>query len=763
MVFDFKMIRNFYSELKYKIDKIRSIINRPMTFSEKILYTHLTKQKEKSNISFSFNKNSYINFYPDRVAMQDATAQMTLLQFMQTNKVKTEIPTTIHCDHLIYANEGASIDLKNSLKINKEIYDFLKIASYKYGIDFWEPGSGIIHQIVLENYAFPGGMMIGTDSHTPNAGGLGMLAIGVGGSDAAEVMSGYSFELKFPKLIGVLLEGKISGWVSPKDIILKLSGMIGVMGASNSIIEYFGDGTKNIPCTGKATICNMGAELGASSSLFPYDYCMKEYLLFNNRKEIVSIIDGIKDCFQSDIEVYNNPYHYYDKVIKIDLSTLEPHINGPFTPDKSTSISNMKKEAKINNWPTNLEVGLIGSCTNSSCEDLLKSVNIIKQAINKKLKIKSEYLITPGSNKVYYFLKKNGYLDLFKKIGAKVFANACGPCIGQWKRTNKNNNNKKNTIIHSFNRNFSSRNDGNPNTHAFIASPEIVTAMVFSGNIDFNPITDNIKNELGEYVKFEEPKKNKDIFNEKEISNDVKKSFYKHTSKNSKPYNISIIIKNNSDRLQFLSPFSSWNGKNLLNIRLLIKVKGKCTTDHISMAGPWLKYRGHLENISENLLIKAINYFNNKENKIKNVFTDKYGTVPNIAKFYKSKNIFTLIVGEDNYGEGSSREHAAMEPRFLGVRVVLVKSFSRIHETNLKKQGILALTFSNPHDYYKIDENDIFNFYIKDNFFPGKNIKIDIIHSDKKIDKILAKHSYNKKQIQWFKYGSSLNFIRNCI
>ncbi|WP_185873303.1 aconitate hydratase [Blattabacterium cuenoti] len=754
MIFNFEKIQKFYSEFKYKIDKVKSIINRPMTYSEKILYAHIDIKKinELKELE-SYNKKyfSYLNFYPDHLAMQDATAQMAILQFMQTKKNKVFIPTTIHCDHLIYARYGKIKDLKNSKKENKEIYDFLKSASNKYKIGFWKPGSGIIHQVILENYAFPGGIIVGTDSHTPNSGGLGMLGIGIGGAEASEIMSGYFLELKVPKLIGVILSGKISGWASPKDIILKLSGKIGVTGGHNSIIEYLGDGTKNISCTGKATICNMGAELGATSSLFPYDFNMKNYLINNDREYISNIIDdnNINNYLKSDIEVYDNPNNFYDKVIKIDLSTLEPHINGPFTPDKSTPISKMKKEYKKNNWPNKIEVGLVGSCTNSSIEDLLKVINIIRQAKKKKLKIKSEYLVSPGSNKIYYLLEKNGLINSFKEFGAKIFDNACGPCIGQWKREGINNN--KNTIVHSFNRNFSSRNDGNPKTHAFIASPEIVTSLVLSGRIDFDPRKDSLINEVGEKVKLEEPK----IINIKKSKFSLKELGYEHPNNE----NTSIKINKNSKRLQFLSPYPSYDIKNFLNIRLLIKVKGKCTTDHISTAGSWLKYRGHIENISNNLLIKAINYFNNKINNIKNVITGNYDTVPSTAKFYKTNNIKSIIIGEENYGEGSSREHAAMEPRYFGVCVVLVKSFSRIHEINLKKQGILALTFLNSYDYYKIQEEDIFNINIKD-IFPNKYIIIDIIQKNNEKYRILAKHSYNEKQIQWFKHGSSLNFIK---
>ncbi|WP_185855513.1 aconitate hydratase [Blattabacterium cuenoti] len=756
MIFDFNIIKKLYYNFEYRINKIRSYIHYPMTYSEKILYSHLFKISALGLYNLSNRKSGrnryYMDFVPDRIAMQDATAQMSLLQFMQTKKTKSVIPSTIHCDHLIYAENGNDIDLLNSIKVNKEIYDFLKSASNKYGIGFWGPGSGIIHQVILENYAFPGGMIIGTDSHTPNAGGLGMLAIGIGGSDAAEVMSGHFFELKLPKIIGVNLKGKMSGWTTPKDVILKLSGILGVMGGNNSIIEYFGEGANSIPCTGKSTICNMGAEVGATTSLFPYDVQMKNYLDNNGRKEISIMSDNIKNSLRADPEIYENPQDYYDKVITIDLSKLEPYINGPFSPDKAIPISKVKEKFIKYGWPTKIEVGLIGSCTNSSYEDLSKSISIIIQAKKKKLKINSEYLITPGSKKVLYLLQKKGIFSNFLDVGGKILSNACGPCIGQWNR--KMNINKKNTIIHSFNRNFSARNDGNPKTHAFIASPEIVTALVFSGNITFDPRKDSLKNEEGKYVKFDPPNLIK--FPNIENIEPIKLGYY-YPSKIEKK--LSVIINKKSERLQILKSFSPWNEKDLYNAILLIKVKGKCTTDHISMAGPWLRYRGHLEKISENLLIRAVNAFNEKTNNIKNVITGHYDTVYKIAKFYKSKNKHTVIVGENNYGEGSSREHAAMEPRFLGVCVVLVKSFSRIHETNLKKQGILALTFVNPSDYDKIQEEDFFNFYIKD-IHPNKNIIVDIIHKNEKKEKITVKHSYSERQIKWFKAGSSLNYIK---
>ncbi|WP_185868509.1 aconitate hydratase [Blattabacterium cuenoti] len=757
MIFDFHIVKKFYSKFEFLIRKVRSFIHSPMTYSEKILYSHLfdiniLKNKKKHSIKKS---SCYMDFLPDRIALQDATAQMTILQFMQTEKRKTIVPTTIHCDHLISAKYGNNRDLSFSIKQNKEIYNFLQLSSKKYGIGFWNPGSGIIHQVILENYAFPGGMMIGTDSHTPNAGGLGMLAIGVGGSDAAEVMSGYFLELKIPKIIGVHLKGKLSGWVSPKDVILKLSGMMGVMGGKNAIIEYFGEGTKSIHCTGKATICNMGAEIGATASIFPYDINMKNYLDNHGRRKISVMSENIKYSLIADKEVYLNPSHYYHKVIEIDLSNLEPHINGPFTPDKSTPISKMKEEYKKYKWPRKISVGLIGSCTNSSYEDLSRAISIIIQAKKKKLKIKSKYLISPGSKRVLFLLKKKGILHYFDCIGGKILSNACGPCIGQWDRTD-NIKKVKNTIIHSFNRNFSSRNDGNPKTYAFIASPEIVTALVLSGDITFDPRKDLIINENGESVKLEEPK-----YEEFDSSLQINPKKLGYLMKDDLDDNekINVLVKENSERLQLLKPFNPWNGKNFLHVRLLIKVQGKCTTDHISMAGPWLKYRGNLSKISENLLIGSLNSFNGEKNKIKNIITNCYDSVYNVAKFYKNRKISTVIIGEENYGEGSSREHAAMEPRFLGVCVVLVKSFARIHENNLKKQGILALTFSEYDDYEKIQENDIFNFYIK-NIIPDKDIKVDIIHFNGCKDHIIVKHSYNRRQIEWFKAGSSLNFIK---
>ncbi|WP_185882420.1 aconitate hydratase [Blattabacterium cuenoti] len=755
MICDFNMIKNFYSQFEVKINEIKEKIQTPMTYSEKILYSHL--YDVKNNI---IKHNSYLKLIPNRLAMQDATAQMALLQFMQTNKEHTELLTTIHCDHLIQAQYGYSHDVINSEIKNKEIYNFLKSASAKYGIEFWPPGYGIIHQVILENYAFPAGLILGTDSHTPNAGGLGMLAIGIGGADAVEVMYGIPFKLKKPKIIGVHISGKLSGWASPKDVILKLSGIIGVSGATGSIIEYFGKGAETLSCTGKATICNMGAEIGATASIFPYDDTMEDYLYKSGRTKISEILHPIKNLFQSDIQVYENPIKYYDQVINMNLSMIEPHINGPFTPDRSIPISNMKKEVFKHHWPIKIEVGLIGSCTNSSYEDFSKAISIIKQAKKTKLKLSSEYLITPGSNIIYYLMKNNGWLSIFKSIGAKIFSSSCGPCIGQWSRNN--NNNIKNTIIHSFNRNFSSRNDGNPNTHAFIASPEIVTALVFSGNLTFNPKEDSIKNENGINIKLDIPKYSDLPIFFKNKKEKLKLFGYKFLYQQNNPKNnISININPKSERLQRLSSFSFWNQKDLLNLRLLMKIKGKCTTDHISMAGPWLKYRGHLKNISNNLLIGAINSFNNKNNNIKNVITKSYGTVADVAKYYKIVNIGTVIVGEENYGEGSSREHAAMEPRYLGIRVVLVKSFARIHEMNLKKQGILALTFLKLSDYDKIYEDDVLNFFISNyNFQNGKNIKVRLVHNNGLVDNITVKHSYNEEEIKWFEYGSYLNFIQ---
>ena len=686
--------------------------------------------------------------------MQDATAQMALLQFMVAGKDKVAVPSTVHADHLIQAKVESSEDLKNALDSNSEVYKFLSSVSNKYGIGFWKPGAGIIHQVILENYAFPGGMMIGTDSHTVNAGGLGMIAIGVGGADAVDVMVGMPWELKLPRLIGVKLTGKLNGWTSSKDIILKLAGILTVKGGTGCIVEYFGEGAKKISCTGKGTICNMGAEIGATTSTFGYDESMAKYLSATGRSEVASLADQYKKNLTGDPETYDNPKKYFDQVITIDLDTLEPYLNGPFTPDKATPVSKMKEEAAKNNWPTKVEVGLIGSCTNSSYEDISRASSIAKQAIDKNLKSKSQYTITPGSEQVRYTIERDGLIDIFDKIGANVFANACGPCIGQWSRSGSEKQ-ERNTIVHSFNRNFAKRADGNPNTYAFVASPEIVTALALSGDLTFNPLKDPLINENGEEVYLEPPvgyELPPNGFGVDDLG-------FQAPLKNGKE--IEVEINNNSERLQALAPFDKWNCKDELNLSLLIKVKGKCTTDHISMAGPWLKYRGHLDNISNNLLIGATNIFNNSVNSIKNKLSGVYGTIPDTARFYKDNNIDTIIIGEENYGEGSSREHAAMEPRHMGVRVVLVKSFARIHETNLKKQGILALTFSDKNDYNKIFEDDIFTISGLKSFALGTNINIKITHIDGSFDMIEAMHTYNMNQIKWFRAGSSLNLISN--
>ena len=695
----------------------------------------------------------YVEFSPDRVAMQDATAQMALLQFIMAGKNKVAVPTTVHADHLIQAKVGSFYDLKSALDINSEVYDFLSSVSNKYDIGFWKPGAGIIHQVILENYAFPGGMMIGTDSHTVNAGGLGMIAIGVGGADAVDVMVGMPWELKFPKLIGIELQGKLNGWTSPKDVILKIAGILTVKGGTGCILEYFGDGAINLSCTGKGTICNMGAEIGATTSIFGYDKSMERYLNITGRKEVSSLANNSKEHLNGDLNVYKNPEKYFDQVIKIDLDTLEPHLNGPFTPDKATPISQMKEEAEKNDWPTKIEVGLIGSCTNSSYEDISRASSIAKQAIEKKLKPKSKYTITPGSEQVRFTIERDGLIDIFNKIGANVFANACGPCIGQWARQDSEKQ-KKNTIVHSFNRNFSKRADGNPNTYAFVGSPEMVTALVLSGDLRFNPMKDELVNENGEKVKLDPPVGLELPPNGFGVEN---LGYQKPISDGSK---IEVVINPKSERLQQLDPFESWDGKDITDLKLLIKAKGKCTTDHISMAGPWLKYRGHLENISNNLLLGATNAFNDKVNNVKNQITNKYDSTPEVANFYRKNNVSSIIVGDENYGEGSSREHAAMEPRFMGVKAVLVKSFARIHETNLKKQGILALTFKNKMDYDKIAEDATFNIINLNKFSPGNILKIEMVICDIKTI-IETCHTYNDNQIEWFKAGSSLNLISN--
>ena len=746
-MFDLKLVEKFYNNIDSKIKHIRDKINKPLTLSEKILYLHSSLDVE------DFKRGiDYVEFNPDRVAMQDATAQMALLQFMMANKEQVAVPSTVHADHLIQAKSNSADDLTTALDINSEVYDFLSSVSSKYGIGFWKPGAGIIHQVILENYAFPGGMMIGTDSHTVNAGGLGMIAIGVGGADAVDVMVGMPWELKFPKIIGVELKGKLNGWASAKDVILKLAGILTVKGGTGHIIEYFGEGAINLSCTGKGTICNMGAEVGATTSTFGYDHSMRNYLKSTGRKAVSDLADKFAHHLTGDPQVYNDPQKYFDQVITIDLDKLEPYINGPFTPDKATPISKMSEEIIKNNWPREVKVGLIGSCTNSSYEDISRSSSIAKQAIDKKLSVKSKFTITPGSELVRYTIEKDGLINIFNNIGANVFANACGPCIGQWAREGVENEDE-NTIVHSFNRNFAKRADGNPKTHAFVASPEIVTALALSGDLSFNPITDYLINEQGEKIKLDEPKG----FELPPNGFDVKDQGFQDFDMSKK--NININVDSKSERLQLLSPFNKWDGDDLINLTLLIKAKGKCTTDHISMAGPWLKYRGHLDNISNNLLLGATNYFNNKVNLVKNQITNEYTETPDVARYYKNNNICSIIIGDENYGEGSSREHAAMEPRFMNIRVVIVKSFARIHETNLKKQGILALTFSNKDDYNKILEDDKINILGLKEFEPGNKLNCEIVHINGTKDKILLSHTYNHNQIDWFKAGSALNLI----
>jgi len=749
MIFDIEVIKHLYSNLDERINKAKQLINKPLSLTEKILYSHL----KEINIEKPFERGtSYVDFMPDRVAMQDATAQMALLQFMQAGKAKVEVPSTVHCDHLVQGKAGAVLDLEIAIDTNKEVYDFLASVSQKYGIGFWKPGAGIIHQVVLENYAFPGGMMIGTDSHTVNAGGLGMVAIGVGGADAVDVMAGMPWELKFPKLIGIKLTGKLSGWTSAKDVILKVAGILTVKGGTGCIVEYFGEGAKSISCTGKATICNMGAEIGATTSLFGYDKKMAEYLEQTGRAEIVQLAENVKNHLTGDPEVYENPDKYFDQVIEINLSELEPHINGPFSPDKAWSISEFGDAIKQIGAPAKLEVGLIGSCTNSSYEDITRAASVAQQAIDKKLKVQSEYIVTPGSELIRYTIERDGLLKTFKNIGGVVLANACGPCIGQWARHNSDKQ-EKNSIITSFNRNFAKRNDGNPNTYAFVASPEIVTALAIAGDLSFNPLTDTLFNDKNEKVKLDEPAG----FEFPKEGFDVEDAGYIAPIDNS---NVEVKVNSESKRLQLLTAFEPWNGKNLLGLKLLIKAKGKCTTDHISMAGPWLRFRGHLDNISNNLLIGAINFFNDQTNSVNNQLNGELGSVPDTARYYKKNNISTIVVGDENYGEGSSREHAAMEPRHLGVKVVLVRSFARIHETNLKKQGMLALTFSNPDDYNKILEDDTFDIIGLDSFKSGTKINIVLHHSNGTKDTIETNHTFNENQIEWFKAGSALNKIR---
>jgi aconitate hydratase len=750
MAFDINMIRDFYQTYPQKVVKTRELLGHPLTLTEKILYAHLWDSQ--SNQVFE-RGNSYVDFAPDRVAMQDATAQMALLQFMQAGKPEVAVPSTVHCDHLIQARVGASKDLQEAINKSNEVFNFLSSVSDKYGIGFWKPGSGIIHQVVIENYAFPGGMMIGTDSHTVNAGGLGMVAIGVGGADAVDVMAGMSWELKFPKLIGIRLTGKMSGWTAPKDVILKVAGILTVKGGTGAIVEYFGDGAESMSCTGKGTICNMGAEVGATTSTFGYDESMDRYLRATGRGDVADLANGVKTDLKADPEVYANPEQYFDEVIDIDLSTLEPHINGPFSPDIATPISQMRATAEANGWPTNIEVGLIGSCTNSSYEDMTRAASIARQAAEKGLDVKSEYTVTPGSEQVRFTAERDGLLKDFESIGGKVFANACGPCIGQWARAGAENQ-EKNTIIHSFNRNFSKRADGNPNTHAFVASPEIVTALAIAGDLGFNPLTDALINQQGESVKLDEPSGLEMPVKGYAVED---AGFQAPSADGS---SIVVSVKTGSERLELLQSFTPWDGDNLMGMRLLIKAEGKCTTDHISMAGPWLRYRGHLDNISNNTLTGAMNAFNGKANSVKNQLNGSYGEVPAVQRAYKAEGIPTIVVGDHNYGEGSSREHAAMQPRHLGVSVVLVKSFARIHETNLKKQGMLGVTFVQEADYDKFQEDDVIDLIDLKDFTPGKQLTMRLTHVDGSQDQILVNHSYNAQQITWFKAGSALNTIR---
>ena len=749
MAFDIEMIKKVYENMPGRVDKAREIVGRPLTLTEKILYNHLWD----GNPTQAFGRGiDYVDFAPDRVACQDATAQMALLQFMHAGKSKVAVPTTVHCDHLIQAKVDAATDLARAKTQSNEVFDFLSSVSNKYGIGFWKPGAGIIHQVVLENYAFPGGMMIGTDSHTVNAGGLGMVAIGVGGADAVDVMSGMAWELKFPKLIGVKLTGKLSGWTAPKDVILKVAGILTVKGGTGAIVEYFGEGAISMSCTGKGTICNMGAEIGATTSTFGYDASMGRYLRSTNRADVADAADKIASYLTGDPEVYANPEQYFDQVIEINLSELEPHLNGPFTPDLATPISKMKEEAIKNNWPLQIQVGLIGSCTNSSYEDISRAASLARQVADKNLKTKAEFTITPGSEVVRSTIERDGFIDTFHKIGATVFANACGPCIGMWDREGAEKE-ERNTIVHSFNRNFSKRADGNPNTLAFVGSPELVTAMAIAGDLSFNPLTDKLINEDGEEVMLDAP-----------TGDELPaKGFYAEDPGFQAPAadgsGVQVVVNPASERLQLLAPFDAWDGKNITGAKLLIKAFGKCTTDHISMAGPWLRFRGHLDNISNNMLIGAVNAYNQKTNSVKNQLTGQYDAVPAVARAYKAAGVPSIVVGDHNYGEGSSREHAAMEPRFLGVKAVLVKSFARIHETNLKKQGLLGLTFANEADYDKIQEDDTINFLDLTEFAPGKPLTLEFVHANGSKDIILANHTYNAGQIGWFVAGSALNLI----
>ena len=749
MAFDIEMIKKVYDRMPERVDKARSIVGRPLTLAEKILYAHLWEGTPTQ--AFARGKD-YVDFAPDRIACQDATAQMALLQFMHAGKSKVAVPTTVHCDHLIQAKEGAEKDLKVATEQSKEVFDFLSSVSNKYGIGFWKPGAGIIHQIVLENYAFPGGMMIGTDSHTVNAGGLGMIAIGVGGADAVDVMAGMAWELKFPKLIGVKLTGKLNGWTAPKDVILKVADILTVKGGTGAIVEYFGEGAQSLSCTGKGTICNMGAEIGATTSTFGYDESMRRYLKATGREDVVAAADKVAAYLTADPEVYAEPEKYFDQLIEINLSELEPYINGPFTPDRGTPVSKMKEVARANDWPLKVEWGLIGSCTNSSYEDLSRAVSVIKQAIELGVTPKASFGINPGSEQIRYTIERDGIIDTFKQLNTKVFTNACGPCIGQWDREGAEKQ-EKNTIVHSFNRNFSKRADGNPNTHAFVTSPEMVAMLAIAGRLDFNPLTDTLINDKGEEVRFKPP------YGEELPTKGfaVDDPGYQAPAKDGS--NVEVVVSPTSNRLQLLAPFAPWDGKNITGAKLLIKAQGKCTTDHISMAGPWLRFRGHLDNISNNMLIGAVNAFNGKTNSVKNQLTGAYDEVPKVQRAYKAAGVPSIVVGDQNYGEGSSREHAAMEPRHLGVKAVLVKSFARIHETNLKKQGMLALTFANEADYDKIQEDDTINFLDLTDFAPNKPLHLEFVHKDGSKDVITCNHTYNASQIEWFKAGSALNLI----
>ncbi len=750
MAFDYDVIQRCYARMAERLPAARKVAGRALTLSEKILYAHLYGGLPPVAC---VRGQSYVDFAPDRVAMQDATAQMALLQFMQAGKANVAVPTTVHCDHLILARVGAKKDLLDALTSNKEVFDFLASVSNKYGIGFYRPGAGIIHQVVLENYAFPGGMMIGTDSHTPNAGGLGMVAIGVGGADAVDVMAGMAWELRFPKLIGIKLTGKLGGWTSSKDVILKVAGILTVDGGTGAIIEYFGEGADNISCTGKGTICNMGAEVGATASIFPYDAHMAAYLEATGRADVATAANAVAKHLRADSEVYAEPAKYYDQVIEIDLSALEPHINGPFTPDLAWPLSKFAQAVKEKGWPRQFRAGLIGSCTNSSYEDLDRAASVARQAVGKKLKTKSHFIITPGSEQVRYTVERDGQLAAFEAIGGVVLANACGPCIGQWKREGADAT-QPNSIVTSFNRNFAKRNDGNPMTHAFVTSPEIVTAMVLAGDLTFNPMTDTLTNDDGEKVRLDPP-----VGHELPPKGfDVEDAGYQAPAADGA--GIEVTIDPNSERLQRLDPFPAWEGADLRGLKLLIKIKGKCTTDHISMAGPWLRFRGHLDRISDNCFIGAVNAFNDQTNRVKSQITGEYGPVPATQRAYKKVGIGTIVVGDENYGEGSSREHAAMEPRHLGVRVILVKSFARIHETNLKKQGMLALTFANKNDYDLVQEDDSVDILGLESFAPEVPLTVVLHHKDGSVDRIKASHSYNEAQIEWFKAGAALNLIR---